>query len=314
MFIDLENSGSQTDQAASVGGPAPMRKGNKKMDTHIPSATRRIFLALVTGCFAALLTHSASAITLDEVKKAGKLSVATEALYEPMEFVQDGKIVGYGRDILDDIAASWNIQIEQADLPFPGMLMGLQQNKYDLVATTMIINPDRAKQYAFTAPIASAPVTVLKRKGDQKVTSLDDLTGIVLGGVVPPAGATVEMQKYAANLSQKGKGPSDFVMFQNLPDMLLALSNNQIDGVVENMISLGLVAKKQADRFEIAGTVGKPFYIGWATRAEDAPLRDAINIELKRMRDSGKLAELQKKWFGYTMDLLESGYLPEGAK
>jgi polar amino acid transport system substrate-binding protein len=80
------------------------------------------------------------------------------------------------------------------------------------------------------------------------------------------------------------------------------------------MISLGLVAKKQADRFEIAGTVGKPFYIGWATRAEDAPLRDAINIELKRMRDSGKLAELQKKWFGYTMDLPESGYLPEGAK
>lgn len=280
----------------------------------IMSTTRRFFLAVSVGAVATLFTGVAHAVTLDDVKKAGKLSVATEALYEPVEFIKDGKIVGYGRDILDDIAASWKIEIDQQDLPFAGILVGLQQKKYDLVATTMIINPDRARKYAFTSPIAASPVTVLKRKGDDKLKSLDDLTGVVLGGVVPPAGPTVEMQKYVAELAKNGKGSAGFSMFQSLPDMLLALANGQIDGVVENKISLGRIAQTQPDKFEIAGTIGKPFYIGWATRPEDGALRDAINVELKRMRDSGKLAELQKKWFGYEMELPESGYLPEGAK
>jgi polar amino acid transport system substrate-binding protein len=278
------------------------------------STTRRLFLAVGVGAIAALAGGAAHALTLDDIKKSGKLAVATEALYEPMEFIRDGKIVGYGRDILDNIAASWKIRIEQQDLPFAGILVGLQQKKYDLVATTMIMNPDRARQYAFTSPIAASPVTVLKRKGDDKLKSLDDLTGVVLGGVVPPAGPTVEMQKYIAELAKTGKGPTDFAMFQSLPDMLLALANGQIDGVVENKISLGRVAQNQPDKFEIAGTIGKPFYIGWATRPEDAALRDAINAELKRMRESGKLAELQKKWFGYEMELPETGYLPAGAK
>ena len=278
------------------------------------SKTRRFVLSVAFACFSAAMVQPASALTLDDVKKAGKLTVATEALYEPVEFVQDGKIVGYGRDILDEITAAWKVDLDQSDLPFAGILVGLQQKKYDLVATTMIMNADRVRQYAFTAPIATASVTVLKLKGDEKIKSMDDFSGIVLGGVVPPAGPTVEMQKYIAELGKKGKAPDDFVMFQSLPDMVLALSNHQVDGIVENIIPLGLLARKHPEKFEVAGTVGKPFYIGWALRAEDASLRDAINVEIKRLNDSGKLAELQQKWFGFKMELPDSGYMPEGAK
>jgi polar amino acid transport system substrate-binding protein len=72
--------------------------------------------------------------------------------------------------------------------------------------------------------------------------------------------------------------------------------------------------KKQPGKFEVVGTIGKPFFIGWVTRPEDTPLRDAISAEIRKLRDNGQLAELQKKWFGASMTIPDAGYLPEGAK
>ena len=84
----------------------------------------------------------------------------------PFEFIEDGKIVGYDKDILDAIIKSWGFKMEQLDLPFAGILPGLLQKKFDFVATALLINPERAKRYAFTMPIAQVKVGLLKRKGD----------------------------------------------------------------------------------------------------------------------------------------------------
>jgi polar amino acid transport system substrate-binding protein len=71
--------------------------------------------------------------------------------------------------------------------------------------------------------------------------------------------------------------------------------------------------KKYPDAFELVGTFGSPFWVGWVTRPEDLDLRDAINAQIRKLRDSGQLATWQKKWFGYTMEIPDSGYLPPGA-
>jgi len=72
--------------------------------------------------------------------------------------------------------------------------------------------------------------------------------------------------------------------------------------------------RKIPDAFEVFGTFGTPFWIGWVTRPEDPDLRQALNVSIRKLRDSGELARLQKKWLGYTVDIPDSGYLPAGAK
>jgi polar amino acid transport system substrate-binding protein len=274
----------------------------------------RVQIALGAGLVSMLMSaHATAGVDVNQVKAKGKLAVATEALYEPFEFVKDGKIVGYGRDILDEIGKDWNVKIEQADLPFGGILTGLLQKKYDLVATTMIINPERVTKYAFTMPIAVTRVAALKKKGDTKVKSLDDLTGLTVGAIVPPAGPTAVLEKLNAKLTEQGKGAAKIVHFQSDPDMVLALANGQIDVAIENQLPLNTIVQKQPTKFEIVGTTGDPFFIGWALRPDDTALRDAINAEIKRLRDSGLLAEFQKKWFGFTMTIPDSGYMPPGA-
>ena len=92
------------------------------------------------------------------------------------------------------------------------------------------------------------------------------------------------------------------MFFQTAPDLYLALANGQIDGAADSMLTLAEGMKKQPGKFEIAGTFGEPFFVGWVTRPEDTSLRDAINVEIKKMRDAGQLKQWQEKWFGFAMD------------
>lgn len=268
-----------------------------------------IGLALV---LAASVPHgSVEAGTFDEIMERGKVVVATEAAYPPFEFMEDGEIVGFDKDVLDRVIAAWGVELEHLDVPFAGILTGLLQDKYDFVCTALIMNPDRTTKYAFTMPVAVAPVALLKRKGDTNVTSVDDLSGLRIGGPVPPSGPTNVLTEYSEGLGEKGAG--EVVHFQSAPDEFLALANGQIDAAVETTLTIAEVMRKQPDRFEIVGTIGEPFYYGWATRPEDTDLRDAINAEIKKMNESGELGELQEKWFGMKMDTPTSGYLPEGS-
>jgi polar amino acid transport system substrate-binding protein len=250
----------------------------------------------------------------EEIRKRGKIVVATEAQYYPFEFLEAGKIVGYDKDILDLIIKSWGIQLEQLDLPFTGILPGLLQKKYDVVVTALLINPERASRYAFTMPVAEVKVGMLKRKGDAKVKSALDLSGLVVGTVPPTGGPAQIFAKYHEALKADGKGAADVKNFQSSPDIAVALANRQVDVMVDSMPPLLGAMRTSPAAFEVVGTFGDPFWVGWVTRPEDTDLRDAFNVEIRKLRDSGELKRLQQKWFGYTMETPTSGYLPPGAR
>jgi polar amino acid transport system substrate-binding protein len=279
-----------------------------------PTRYWRVFCLAAFAAFAMLHTVSASALDLDEIKRRGKLVVGTEAAYAPFEFVENGKIVGYDKDVLDSIVKSWGVELEQLDVPFAGILTGLDQKKYDLVCTALIMNPERAAKYAFTLPVAVAEVAIMKRKGDSKVKGVDDLSGLAIGGPVPPSGPTSVLTNYSEERKASNKGPDKIVHFQGDPDLFLALANGQIDAAVETTLVIAEFMKKQPDAYEVVGTIGKPFYIGWVTRPEDKALRDALSAEIRKLRDGGELAKLQEKWFGFKMDIPDSGYLPPNSQ
>ena len=276
-------------------------------------ACSRVVLC-ATLAIAGALGHLAHATDVAEIKAHGKAVVGTEAAYAPFEFIQDGKIVGYDKDILDRIIANWGVTLEQIDVPFAGILAGLDQKKFDFVATALIMNPDRVVKYAFTLPVARGDVVFVQLKGSHKMKSVDDLSGLVVGSVTPPSGTAMVLTHHNDKLKESGKGAADILRFPSTPETFLALANGQIDCLIQNDLVEQQAMQKQPDTFEIVGAVGEPFYVGWAARGDDTKLRDEISGEIRKLRDSGELAPLQEKWFGHKMEIPDSGYLPAGSK
>ena len=283
------------------------------MNTIITSVQKLRLAIAILFTASAVGTAVSAETTFDKIKKTGKVTVGTEAAFPPFEFVQDGKIVGYGKDILDIIIADLDVELNQLDLPWQGILPGVLAGKFDFVATSVTIKPDRAKQFAFTVPIGEGTTWIMKRKGDTSIMSVDDMAGKVVGTQLA-SGNEDASRAFEADMKARGlDGFGELKLFTSYPEVTLALANGTLDVAVQNLPNLAVIIQKQPDLFELVGPITDISYFGWVTRPEDTDLRDYLSEQILKMRDSGKIDELQDKWFGFRMEIPDEGYLPEGA-
>jgi polar amino acid transport system substrate-binding protein len=270
--------------------------------------TKRL-LAFATTFLLLLSIHPVSAETvLQKVNSNGKITVATEVAYPPMEFLKDGKVVGYGKDILDLIVADMGVQLEQLQLPWDGILAGVLANKYDLVATSVAIKEDRVDKYAFTRPLAKAQTMLVKRYGDS-MASLKDVNGKIVG-VELGSSQAAEVEAVDAELKASGgKGFAEIRGFKSTDDMRLALAGGQIDIGTIPSFSLATMQEQRPNTFAL---IGNGTLFAWVAHPNGADLRDRINESLAKLEQNGTLKKLQLKWFGFEMDIPKD-YLPAGA-
>jgi len=273
--------------------------------------TKRL-LAFATTFLLLFSIHSVTAETvLQKVNSNGKITVATEVAYPPMEFLKDGKVVGYGKDILDLIVADMGVQLEQLQLPWDGILAGVLANKYDLVATSVAIKEDRVDKYAFTRPLAKAQTMLVKRYGDS-MASLKDVNGKIVG-VELGSSQAAEVEAVDAELKASGgKGFAEIRGFKSTDDMRLALAGGQIDIGTIPSFSLATMQEQRPNTFAQLALIGNGTLFAWVAHPNGADLRDRINESLAKLEQNGTLKKLQLKWFGFEMDIPKD-YLPAGA-
>jgi polar amino acid transport system substrate-binding protein len=268
-------------------------------------------------CLALVASQQAFAeTTLEKIKRTGELTVGTEAAFPPFEFVKDGKIVGYGSDILAEVVKELGVKkLNQLDLPWQGILPGVLAGKFDFVATTVGINPERARRYAYTMPIADGVPYAMKRKGDN-LTKPEDLNGKVVATQLASSTEPVARALDAKLKAAGGPGFKELKLFTAFPESYVALASGEVDAVIQSLPSLAALVKEKPDVFELLAPTpqdGGFNYLAWVTRPDDKDLRDAISAVIRKMRDDGRLAALQKKWFGFEMTIPDQGYLPPSA-
>ena len=272
------------------------------------------FAKLTAVAVSAVISIGAQAeTTLEKIKRTGTVTVGTEAAFPPFEFVENGKIVGYGKDILDYIIADLGVELVQLDLPWQGILPGVLAGKFDFVATTVSVRPERAKTYAFTVPIAEGTTWVMKRKGDDSITKVDDIADKVVSAQLS-SGGQAAAEDFEKDMQARGVGSfGELKLFTAYPEIFMATANGTADVAIGPLPTLAVASKKSEGTFELVGPIRDPSYMGWVTRPEDTDLRDYLSSVMLEMRDNGKLYESQDKWFGFKMPIPSEGYLPEGA-
>lgn len=274
----------------------------------------KLLLAMVSS--AALLTGfnaHAEGGSLADIKSRGQLTIGTEAAYEPYEFVKDGAVTGYGRDVLLLISEKMGVKLNQLNLPFQGLLPGLMTRKFDFVATSVGINEERAKRFLFTRPTGIVNSTILVRADNEAIQSPADLDQAILGTQLGSSSIPIA-EAYSAQLKTQGKsGFSDIRLFTAYPDVASALANKSITAAVIPSNIAAVQMKANPGVFKDVGSIGEPKILAWVVNPKDKEILEFVNASLDELAASGKLEELQIKWFGTPLNLPTSGYLPAGA-
>jgi polar amino acid transport system substrate-binding protein len=258
----------------------------------------RFFAKTMLG--AALAFGLAGAAQADDVlakaKAAGVLKIGTETAFAPFDYIDAGKHVGLNVDLFEDVGKDLGVKIEWVTLPWEGVLPGLESGKFDMVAGPATITKARMERYTFSPPIAEATVALLKRKGDASVGKPADIAGKAVGAGKASA-QLAQLKSYADTLPAK----VDIREYPGNSEAYADLAAGRIAAVANSITNIAFVASQRPDTFEVVKPAfGAKTYFGYIGRkdADYAGLNDAIKASILKMKADGRLAALQKKWFG----------------
>jgi len=258
------------------------------------------------GVFALLAVAAARADQLETIKAKKEIVIGTEAQFAPFEFLQDGKIVGYGPDLMHYILQDLpEVRVKQLDLPFQGILPGLAAKRFDFVVTSVTMTRERLAKFAFTVPIADATTALVKRKDDASIAGPDDIAGKTVGSQAGSAQLKA-LKDYAAKLKAAGKADVTIREYVSFDEAYADLGAGRLDAVAQSLANLATLVKTRSDVYAVIDTpIGPKTYFGWVGRQgeDSASLVKFFSDGIARAQRTGKMKELQMKWFGFTMDV-----------
>lgn len=242
---------------------------------------RRAFAALVCGLFLATTAQAAE-----------KYKVASDCTWPPMEYLDDNKNPqGYSRDYLEEIAKATGLNLEFHNIAWDGIFGGVATGKYDIVASSTTITDERKKQFDFSDPYYEVVQAVVLPAG-QKVSSLADLKGKKVGGQIGTTGIFV---------MRKADTGADIKEYDDVGLAIQDLVGGRLDAVIcDDPVAMYYVNKKPdtAGKIDLSFKTQDKEQYGFTVRKGRQDLVDKLNAGIKAVKDSGKEAELIKKWMG----------------
>lgn len=237
--------------------------------------------------------------TLADVKQRGELVIATEMQFPPFDISDNGTYKGVDRDLIDEVVKELGVKVKYLDLPWTSILPGLEAKKFDLCIAPVTITKERMQRYLFTVPIADATAALMKRANDSSIAKPEDIAGKTVGGQKGTS-QLAQLKAYAAKLPK----PVDVKEYVDNNQSYADLAAGRIDASVNSFPNLAYAAAQRSDTFAmVTPPFGTPTYFSWVGRLDDKTLIDAVNAAIIKTEGDGRMAKIQKTWFGQTFDL-----------
>lgn len=196
--------------------------------------------------------------TLDQVKEAGKLVIATSPDFPPFESLEGNEVVGIEVDIMELICAELGVELEIVQMDFDSVLLGVQSAKYDCGMSGITATDERKENMLFTTPYYMAAQVIVVKEGSD-IKGKADLTGkkvSVQTGTTADEGCTdagYDVQAFAANADAKA-----------------ALTTGKVDAwVVDNLTALQMVEDGDGLVVLDENMTDEPYAFAFAFGSED---------------------------------------------
>ncbi|WP_264930743.1 ectoine/hydroxyectoine ABC transporter substrate-binding protein EhuB [Streptomyces sp. A012304] len=281
-----------------------------RQNARIPRPTRRSLLAGVaalgavgaTGCSRVATASSApGGDLLERLRAQGvvRLGIAGEIPFGYID--RDGHLTGEAPELAKAIFKRLGVdKVQPVPTEFGSLIPGLNSQQFDVVAAGMYVNPERCEQVIFADPDYQMLDSFIVRKGNPK--DLHNYQDVVEKKARFATGTGYAEIEYAVEAGYK---ESDILIVPDQVAGLNAVEAGRVDVFAGTALTTREVVKKsskaEATKPFAPLVDGKPHVDGgaFAFRLTETRLRDAFNVELRRLKKSGELFRILKP-FGFT--------------
>lgn len=230
---------------------------------------------------------------------ADVIKVGTMGTYNPFSYAdEDGTLTGYDLEVLREIEkVDSSLKFEFVAGPWDSLFVGLDADKFQMLANQITSNPDRAANYYLSENQYFTCVSqIIVKKGRTDIQSLKDLEGKTIGLTVGDSFTRLVEDWNAAN----GNILTIKYYEEDIVTILQDIENGRIDATVNDPIMAQDKAEVQGLQVEVVGEriAADPTYFIFKKDDRSKALRDRVDAALDQLIESGRLAELSVEWFG----------------
>lgn len=174
--------------------------------------------------------------TIDAIKEAGALTLATEAQYPPFEFIDaKGGFVGCDIWLGKQIAAALGVELKVTDMAFDSIVPSVKSGQADIGIAAITVSEERAKVIDFSKVYQQdVQKLVVSAENKDAFTTKEDLAGKTIGA----QRGTVQ-----STIIQNVLTDSTLFELDKWPTLAMEVAAGKIDGIVvdapvgENMVA-----------------------------------------------------------------------------
>lgn len=246
-------------------------------------------LALLISCLLlSPLAPRSDAATWETISRTRTLRAASEGAYPPFNVFKDGRLAGFEIDLVEKLASSMKLSVEWKSGSFDTLLIGLspQQDRFDLVAASHTITPERSKVVEFTRPTYCSQIVIITKKGGP--LTLKDLSG---------KSASIQVGTTGVPLLTSKIGSSALKTFPTDPEAMQALLMGRVDAWISEVPLLAEARKSHPELIQ-----GEPLTrleIGIAVAKGNIELRDRLNAALAAAQRDGSYDVIRKRYIDH---------------
>ncbi|MEU6549779.1 ectoine/hydroxyectoine ABC transporter substrate-binding protein EhuB [Streptomyces sp. NPDC046915] len=237
---------------------------------------------------------------LDRLRAQGvvRLGIAGEIPFGYID--KEGRLTGEAPELARVIFKRLGIdRVQPVPTEFGSLIPGLNSQQFDVVAAGMYVNPERCAQVIFADPDYQMLDSFIVRKGNPK--GLHDYKDCVAKKAKFATGTGYAEIQYAVDAGYK---ESDILIVPDQVAGLNAVEAGRVDVFAGTALTTREVVKKSAKAEATKPFTplvdGKPHVDGgaFAFRPTETRLRDAFNVELRKLKKSGELFRILRP-FGF---------------
>jgi ABC-type amino acid transport substrate-binding protein len=232
-------------------------------------------------------TDAADSGFVQELKDKGELvaGVKFDVPQFGLKNVTGGDVEGFDTDMAREVAKELGVKVKFVEALSANRIPYLNEDKVDIVFSTMTITDERKTQIDFSDVYYVAEQSFLTRKGT-------DMTVATAAGkkVCTSKGSTSEL-----NLPEVQ--PKVVMELQDgYAQCVQLLRNNQVDAVSTDDVILLQFLKKDPDLFQISDEKFSTEPYGAGIKKGRSDFVDLVNGVIQDMKSDGRWAALYKKW------------------
>lgn len=224
---------------------------------------------------------------IKRIKERGVLIMGTDPTYPPMESMEEGeKAIGFDIDMGREIADSIGVDLEIKTYTWDEVFIGLEKGEVDIVLSAVTITPERLSQWLFSDPYFNAGQVLVGKRGIEGIESVKDI-GERKMGVLVDTTSYDEAVKYG-----QLKNISTYNTFDQVVSGLMA---GKFELTIADLPVAVELIKNEKELMIYGEPVTEEFY-GVVARKGEEDLIQRVNTTISKLKRSGELSSLIRKW------------------